>query len=140
MTDARKWLGRARTIDREINTLQKTVDETRSQVQRITQNYDADGAQSTKDPHKFDRLVELEDTINQRIDELVQIKDEITGMISLLQDGRHRTVLMDYYVRCMTLEQTAVEMGYSYAHVKRLRAIGISQIQKKMSLNEPLHL
>lgn len=134
--DARKWLGRARMINREINTLLLTIEESRAQIERITQNYNADGAQSTKDPHKFDRLVELENDIDQKIDELVGIKEEITAAIGRLHDGRHRTVLMDYYVRCMTLEQTAVEMNYSYAHVKRLRAIGISQIQK-MSLNEP---
>ena len=134
--DARKWLGRARMINREINTLLLSLDETRDQIQRITQNYESDGAQSTKDPHKFDSLVELENRIDQRIDELVRVKDEITAAIGKLPDGRHRTVLQDYYVRCMTLEQTAVEIGYSYAHVKRLRAIGISQIQK-MSLNEP---
>ena len=129
MKNARQWLGRARSIDREIKTLEKTVQETRDQVLSITQNYSSDGAQSTKNPHKFDRLVELEQLVEQMKEELCKTKTEILETINTVPDGRQRTVLMDYYIRGMTLEQTAVEMHYSYANVKKIRAKAIRYLE-----------
>ena len=84
---ARQWLGRARGINREIEALTNAKQETRDQLLRITQNYSSDGAQSTKDPHKYDRLAELEDLIDQKVDELIRVKREITEEISKLQEG-----------------------------------------------------
>lgn len=126
----RQWLGRARGINREIEALLNTKKETRDQLLRITQNYSADGAQSTKDPHKYDRLAELESLIDQKVDELLVMKAEITNAISSVQDGRQRTVLLSYYVRCKTQEEIAVEEKYSYRTVKRLLREGISEIEK----------
>ena len=51
---AKQILSKGRGIDREINALIRTRDETKDRLTHITQNYDGDGAQSTKDPHKFD--------------------------------------------------------------------------------------
>ena len=124
----RNWLGRARGINREIEALLKTKKETRDQLLRITQNYTSDGAQSTKDPHKYDRLAELESTIDQKVDELLVVKQEITETIMQLQDGRQRCVLLSYYVRCKSLEEIAVETGYCYRHARRFLSAGIKSL------------
>lgn len=129
--DTRQWLGRARTIEREINALMRTKAEARQRLLSITQNYASDGSKSTgKDPHKFDRLMELEDRLNAKIDELIDTKQEITDAIQLLADGRQRTVLLDYYVRCMSMEQIAVEINYSYENVKKIRAKAIRAMEQ----------
>ena len=130
MTDARKWLGRARGINREIETLLNTKKEARDQLLRITQNYSKDGAQSTKDPHKYDRLAELDSLIDQKVDELLEVKAEITKAINTVQDGRQRCVLLSYYVRCMTLEEIAAENHYSYRQTLRTHRAGIAEIEK----------
>ena len=134
MTDARSWLGRARSIEKEIDALFQSKQETRDRLTRITQNYNSDGAQVSKDPHKYDKLVELEDLLDRKTDELIDVKQEITEAIALLNDGRQRTVLLDYYIRGMSLEETAVHMGYSYANIKKIRAKAITAIAEKCSL------
>lgn len=126
----RQWLGRARGINREIEALLNTKKETRDQLLRITQTYSADGAQSTKDPHKYDRLAELESLIDQKVDELLVMKAEITNAISSVEDGRQRTVLLSYYVRCKTQEEIAVEMHIGYRQVKRYHRAGIAALEK----------
>ena len=126
----REWLGRARTIEREINALIRAKEEARASVLRVTQSYQADVVQSTKDPHKNDRLVVLESLIDGKVDELVAVKTEITEAISHIPDGKQRTVLYDFYVRCISLEQTAVEIHYSYANVKKLRAKAIRSLEE----------
>jgi DNA-directed RNA polymerase specialized sigma subunit len=122
----KQWLGRARSINREIDALLSTKAEARDQLLRITQNYSSDGAQSSKDPHKYDRLAELESVIDEKISELMTVKQEILETINKLQDGRQRIVLVGYYVRCRTLEEIAVEMRYSYRNVKRWHRAGIA--------------
>lgn len=95
----------------------------------ITQNYDSDGAQSSKDPHKFDALVELEDKLDAKIDELYRIKNEILDTIFRLDDPRERMVLKGRYVDMKTWEQIAVEMSYSYMQVTRIHGYALNSIK-----------
>lgn len=135
--EIRHWLERARTINREIVTLYNTKKEARDQVTRTTQNYQSDGAQSSRNPHKYDRLVELESLIDQKVDELLSVKAEIIKAIGEVPDGRHRCVLLGYFVDCLTLEEVAVQNHYSYRSVKRYLRGGIfalSQSPKMQNL------
>ena len=126
---ARQWLGRARGIDREISVLMSAKAETRDRLLQITQNYQTDGTHSTKDPHKYDQLVAFEDMIDRMAGELITVKAEISGMIMRLEDGRVRRVLIGYYVRCMTMEEIAVEQHYSYRQVKRFHRAGVDAVE-----------
>ncbi len=130
MTETRYWLGRARGINREIETLLDAKKEARDQLLRITQNYSSDGAQNTKNPHKFDRLAELDSIIDQKVDELIAAKAEITAAINRVPDGRHRRVLLSYYIRCKSLEEISVEMNYSYRAIKKYHRAGILEVEK----------
>lgn len=128
--NAKQWLSRARFIDREIALLQKTKEETRDNLTKITQSYESDGAQTTKDPHKYDRLVELENEIDQKVDELIATKREIMNVIFKVEDRNQRQVLISYYLRMMTLEKIAVEMNYSFRQIGNIRRYGIREVQK----------
>lgn len=128
--NAKQWLSRARFIDREIALLQKTKEETRDNMTKITQSYESDGAQTTKDPHKYDRLVELENEIDQKVDELIATKREIMNVIFKVEDRNQRQVLISYYIRMMTLEKIAVEMNYSFRQISNIRRYGIREVQK----------
>jgi len=130
--NARQWLGRARGIDKEINMLLRTKRETRDRLLKITQSYVKDSVSGSRDPHKFDRLIEIEDLIDQKIDEQLVAKKEIAEAVMQIEDRRHRQVLLGYYVRCTTLERIAVEMDYSYKQVKRFHRDGIAEIEKKL--------
>lgn len=127
---AKQWLGRARLIDREIALLQKTKAETRDSLTKITQSYESDGAQVSKDPHKFDRLAELESMIDEKVDELTATKKEILQVIFKLEDRRQKMVLISYYIRMKTFEQIAVEMNYSFRQITNIRRRGIMEVQK----------
>lgn len=119
---ARSYLSRARNIDHEIDVLLQAENETRDRLMAITQRYDGDGAQSTKDPHKYDKLAELSSLIDQKTDELVALKAEILEMIGRLPERRQRNVCNSYYIRMRTFEQIAVEEHYSYRQVKRIHS------------------
>jgi len=117
----RQWLGRARSIDSEMKALQRAKDKAEEAALKITQNYNGDGATATKDPHKLDKIVVYIDLLDKKKEELVETQREITEAIYKLEDGRLRTILLNYYVNLMTLEEIAVGMHYSYRQVKRLK-------------------
>ena len=127
---AKQILAKGRGIDREINALIRTRDETKDRLTHITQNYDGDGAQSAKDPHKFDKLVELEDQINQMIDDLVDQRMLSLNLISRLDDSRERMILKLYYVDFLSWEQTAVSANLSWTHTMRLRKSALSKLDR----------
>ena len=127
---AKQWLGRARFIDQEIALLQKTKAETRDRLTKITQSYESDGAQVSKDPHKFDRLAEFESLIDDKVDELIRTKVEIMQVIFRLEDRRQKMVLISYYIRMKTFEQIAVERNYSFRQITNIKRRGIMEVQK----------
>ena len=108
----------------------RLVQSTRASLESITQNYNSDGAQSTKNPHKFDRLVELESLVDAKIDEQIALKSEIITTIMKLHDRRQRLVLIEYYVEMKTWEQVAVDLNYAWRHVMRLHGIALKSIQE----------
>ena len=132
---AKQWLNRARRIDREIRTLEEVIKSTRERLESVTQSYSGDGAQSTKDPHMFDRLVELESLVNEKIDEQIQIKTEILEAISQIRDRRQRIVLTEYYLNMKTWEQVAVEINYSWRQVMNIHGRALQEMQRIISLN-----
>ena len=128
--NAKQYLLRARKIDEEIDGLLLTIEKTRDRLTKATQGFDGDGAQSSKDPHKFDGLVELEDLCNRRIDELVAVKTETLRVISLIDDSRIREILKYYYVDGLTWERVCVAVHYSWKQTHRLHRRGLQETEK----------
>lgn len=128
---ARQWLGRARGINKELDMLEKALQEARDAATRITQNYESDGAQTSKDPHKLDRLGEYADMIREKQEALFDIKREITGAIYKLQDNRQRTVLFEYYINCcQSWEEVAAKTHYSWRTTMYIRKKALSEFEK----------
>ena len=129
---AKQYLGRVRRVDREISALLRMVEKTRESVTSITQKYDSDGAQSTKDPHKFDKLAELESLVDEKVDQLVDLKAEVLNTIMQLDDARHRIVLIEYYLKMKTFEEIAADNHYSWRQVHRHHGAALQKIQHVM--------
>ena len=129
---AKQWLGRARGINREIVVLSQEKQETMDRLTKITQSYEADGVQMTKDPHKFDRLVELENLIDEKLAEQAMIKTEILAAVYKVKDRRQRLVLIKRYIDGMKWEEIAHELNYSYMHVTRIHGYALQEVQKAL--------
>ena len=141
--EVKQWLWRARGIDKEIASLLKTRDEEYSRLTSITEQLTGMTVSGTKDPHKFDRLAELDDLIMRRVSDLEQAKTEMLEAIACLEDVRFREVIKSYYVDCKTLEQIAVDMNYSFSHVNRMKYNAIKAmrpIREKMIRNDKVLL
>lgn len=123
-------MNRARRIDREISQLLELQQHTRDRLTNITQTLTADVVSGSPDPHKFDKLAELESDINTKIDELVEVKRDIFHLIQQLPTRSHRLVLMSYYLDMRTWEQTAVNMNYSWRQTMRIHGQALIEVEK----------
>lgn len=132
---AKQFMNRARRVDKEIAALEQMIERTRDNLTRITQNYDSDGAQSTKDPHKYDRLLELESKVTDKVNEQLAVKAETIDVISQLKDQRHRIILTEHYLNMKTWEQVAVEINYSWRQVMNLHGNALQEVQKIINEN-----
>ena len=127
---AKQFLNRARRIDREISQLLELQQHTRDRLTNITQTLTADIVSGSHDPHRFDKLAELESDINTKIDELVEVKREIFHLIQQLPTRSHRLVLMSYYLDMRTWEQTAVNMNYSWRQTMRIHGQALIEVEE----------
>ena len=114
----KEWFSRGRRLDAHINSLLATRDKLKASAESITPNYDGIGVDGTKDPHKYDGLVQMEDMIDREVDRLYAVKQEILAVILKMKDNRYRDVLTKRYIDNKTWEQIAVEMNYDYFYVK----------------------
>jgi hypothetical protein len=132
-TTAKQYLNRVRRIDKEIGALLRLVQQTRESLESITQNYQSDGAQSSKNPHKYDRLIELESMVDEKIDEQIALKTEILDTIMQVEDRRQRLVLMEYYIEMKTFEQVAVDIHYSWRQTVKIHGYALLAVEEILS-------
>ena len=125
---AKAWLKRGWQLDREINSLLRTKQETRDRLTSVTAGYDGESVQGTRDPHRYDRLAELDEKIDRRIDQLVAVKQEIVDAIAQVEDSRYRTLLTERYMEFKTWEQIAVDMNYTWRRVMQLHGEALNSI------------
>lgn len=125
---AKEWLQRGWKLDKEINALLSLRAEARRRALSISPSYKGDVVQSSANPHKFDKLVELESAIDARVDELTGIRAEIIAAIAQVPDARYRTLLIERYTEFKTWEQIAVDIGYSWRGVMMLHGKALDAI------------
>lgn len=131
--NARVWLLRAKRLDDEINALLETRDAEFTRVTSITQKLSGSVVQTSKDPHKFDRLAELELQIDNAVDELIRVKAEVLAGIMQLGDSRHRKILRARYIDGKTFEEIAVEIKYSWKQTRRLHAAALAKMEELLN-------
>ena len=116
----KEWLMRGWKLNREIDKLIEAREAYRAMLTSVTANPSGDVVQSTKDPHKFDRLAEYDDALGADIAEYDHIMWEIQTTIHKVRDSRYRLLLLDRYTLFKTWEQIAVDECYNIRHVWRL--------------------
>lgn len=133
--DAKTWLMRGWKLNHEIDRLMEVRDITYARLTSVTASLDGDVVQSTKDPHKMDRLMECESALDETIDMYADTVAEITRAIRSLSDPRHRALLEDRYLLYKSWELIAVEEHYNIRHVWRLHKEALQAIAEKIAVD-----
>ena len=136
--NAHEWLSQVREVDDEILVLRRSMFNAWALATSTTPSLDGVAVQTSHDPHKFDGVAELDETIYDRIRELSALKAKAVRVISGLEDPRQRKVLMAYYVDCRlpesgrkkTWEMVAVELYMSWGCLMDTKKAALCAVDK----------
>lgn len=118
---AKEWLSRAWEIDKEIKALEQEKEKAEAQTMSVTAGYSDVKVQTSRKNRTEDATVAYIDYKNEivkRIDELYAVKREILYAISKVDNPTYRTLLTLRYLRFLTWERIAEEMGMSDVWVR----------------------
>ena len=132
-----QWLGRARNISREVDMLERSRREEYERVTSIASQLSGSaGTTSSPNPHKFDKLIEYDELLGRRVEELLGVKAEIEEQISRLKDSRCRMLLHMRYVDCREWNEIRRNMHYSESNIYKLRKKAIADLAKILICNK----
>jgi len=121
---AKEYLGQAYRLDQRINSKLEQVLSLRDLTKKATATMSGMPGSSSPNVHKMQdiivKIVDLENEINADIDQLVDLKREMVGIIKAVENPEHQTLLELRYLCFKTWEQIAVMMSYSIEYTFRL--------------------
>ena len=104
---AQEYLSQAYRIDQRVNSKLRQVDSLRDLATRATSTMGTEPVSGTRNVHRLadtiDKIVDLENEINNDIDRLVDLKREVMATISKVQDTNALMLLELRYLSFMLL-------------------------------------
>lgn len=119
---AKEFLRRARSVDRRVDEATERMERIRAKLEagRVSSITGMPRGGSGDWTETADRLIELEQAVNQRTRELVRWKLAAIDAIRAVEEPRLAEVLELYYIDGFTWEQVAQRMGLDLRWVYRL--------------------
>lgn len=121
---AKEYLSQARFLDSRINSKIQQVsalnDLALSATSVLTGMPHSPNKATSKMAGAVEKIIDLQEEINQDIDKLVDLKKEISATIKSVPSAELQTLLEKRYLCFQTWEAIAVDMGYSMHHLYKL--------------------
>ena len=122
--NAKQYLKQARYLDERINTKIAQVSSLHDLATKATSTLSDMPAGGTRNTHRMEdiiiKILMLENEINADIDRLVDLKNEILGVINRIDDADCRLLLEKRYLNWESWEDIAAELCVSAPSVYRL--------------------
>lgn len=129
----KKFLQQAFYLDHRINSKIEQIDSLNALAQKATSTLSdmpkAPGRGTSHLEEIIVKIVMLQEEINKDIDNLVNIKVQITEMINEMVDKEQQMVLEKRYLNFLSFEQIAVDLNFSIQHVFRIHKQALSEIE-----------
>ncbi len=115
--NARTYLSRAYCIERQIQSKQEQIAALNSLACRVTAPVGTEVVKGTRNTTAMqdavERILEAEEELNRKIDELISMKMEIAGTIERVEDVTLQLLLEKRYLSFLPWEQIAMDLHYS---------------------------
>jgi DNA-directed RNA polymerase specialized sigma subunit len=135
-----KWLEQVRKLDELINAKIAERDRLIALATDVSAKpmdgmpYSNTGTVSQRMQNAVMNLIMLEQELGKIIDKYVDYKQEVVKVLEKLPDKEYG-VLHRHYIRYMTWEQVAEDMGYSTTQVWRIKKNGLKILQHVIECN-----
>ena len=137
--NAKEYLGQAYRLDQRITSKLQQVESLRSLTERVTVAYGGEVVSHSRNLTSLQdtivRLMEAEEELNQEIDKLVDLKIEISNIISEVRNESYRLILEKRYLCFLPWDQIAADLNISrrWVLIQHDRAVNVVDrlIQKR---------
>lgn len=131
----KEHLSQAYRLDQRIHSKLEQVSTLRSLAQKITVSFGNEGGRGVRNQSPMEntivKIMDLEEEIDQEIDRLIDLKQEIMGVISSVEDIDCQLLLELRYLTFKTWEQIAEIMNFTLQWVYALHQKALSKIKLK---------
>lgn len=131
---AKEYLEQARFLDLRINAKLEEVDRLNALATKVTSVYSDIPGSPNKDTAKMaktiEKIVDLENEINQDICALVTLKRDISDIIKQVQNQEYQYILEQRYLNFKTWEQIAAKMAFYIRRVYQIHGEALLEIEK----------
>ena len=132
--NAKEYLRKAYNLDKFIDASLLELSKLREHGNIIKSvDYSKDKVQSSGGNTMEDtivKIVDMENAINEKIDQLTDLKAEIRNNINKLPDDTERLLLTYRYLCFLSWEEIAVKMGYSYRNIHRVHSRALRDFER----------
>lgn len=138
--NAQEWLEQVRKLDQLINAKLAERDRLKEMATDISPRpmdgmpFDNTGVVSRKMENAVVRLIDLADDLNKLVDMYTKHKEKVVRALELLPPNEYG-VLHRHYIRYMTWDQVAEDMGYCTVQIWRIRKKALKNLQDVIECN-----
>jgi len=124
------WLNRAFRARKAAEAWKLKYQQDKIIAERISGGLASSGARSGNNATEdaLIRLAETERKTKSKIDELIQIQEEIADKIMEIDDNELQAVLVYRYLGCMNFEQIAEKMNYDKRTIQRKHKAALDKV------------
>ena len=128
----KEYFNQAYQLDARINSKIEQVSRLHELATKATSTLSDMPGSATRNTHRMEdtiiKIIDLENEINKEIDRLVDLKTEMTRVISSVQNIEYQRLLELRYLCFRSWKQIADEMGYSKQHIFRLHNDALEKV------------
>ena len=130
----KEYLMQAYRIDQRINSKLEQIGALHDLATKATVTFSDMPRNPNKGKSKIEdaiiKIMELEDEINHDIDELVDLKTDITHLIMSPDTHEYQIILEQRYLCFKSWEKISVDLGYSIQHTFRLHDAALTDLER----------
>jgi len=133
---SKDYLNQIRYVNQEIASRIEERNDLRQSVALKTSSFQDDKVQTSGTLHfddKYMKFVEASEEINAKIDELFDLRMQISNEIDRLDKPEHRIILRLRYINLHTFEEVAVKMQYDIRQIHRLHGNALQEFDKRVT-------
>ena len=138
--NAKEFLSRARLLEMQVQSKLMQVESLKSLANRMTSVYGMAPVSHTRDMTQMQstiiRIMEVEEELNRKIDELVDTKLEIGLVIDRVEDDQLRVILEKRFLCFKKISEIGWEMHYSVRWIRAQLQRGLEEVQRILDERE----
>lgn len=136
--DVKQMLRQGRKLDSRIKMLEESRERAFAKVTSATQQLSVTGVHSDTQTDAMSEYVAYSEEILAEIAKMERVQKVTLALISKVEQSDLQNVLHLYYLDCMTWEEVAVKLNYSWRWVMELHGRALIEAAKAANRNRRL--